>query len=907
MPNLYRIALSGPLKPLENKEEFGLEPSAVAQLKKILSSEKSLLRYSLDVTSQDKSISLLLADEKEDADQKSRFLQVIEQAGIVGKLLEENPEIVSDKPYKKPTQHHHDDCGECHEDSHEHHDHDHGHHGHEDCEEHHEHHSHEDCEEHHEHHAHDSHHALVAEDHHHSEHLLPQHPHSKLKARKKIHVHKHHPNHLKKGLFGTLWGAGLFTLALLNLNLPLAASYLITGLSGATTLYLGKEAYVQAAKSVKAKKLSMNVLYTLSTLTIAAISALSYCVPGLPLMCEAAPLILGLWHVGEAIEHSLLDKIESHLDARDCAPEKVTWIDSEGSEKTDFLVKDLIPNDIIIIQRGEVIPVDGECLEDDISVLTQRINGDPDSTVLNMGDTITAGMQLTGNKASMRMRVKRTFQRSYLAKVAENIAEASRNKKDADQAPIEKLTNKILKYFIPGLLITAIASGIIIGCLFNPALAIQCAISVTVSACPCALRLITPLAIKIGMKKAADHGINFKNGRSLQAAADIDTVVFDLNGTLTKGKREVTEYKIYAKNTSELEFFHTIALLQQYSTNSIAKVILDFIGTKGLPTLSQTQIRNVDLSKRNQIKATINNDEYIIGNEEILRGLQIQDPRPGAIYLVKNREIIGRLVLEDSLRNDVKQTIMALKNQGKEIRICTGTDARTANYYAQLLGITHVRANCTAATDKTNYIEDLQRSGRKVAMIGDAINDAAAVAKSDFGIAITSSIGDKLTQEQAGAVIQNETLMPVATAFEVAKQTKRNIWQNLMISLTYNSSITLVAAGLFVALGFALNPALGIALMVVETALVLANAYRFKKQSLQHKTVPEPSRNPAPDFAESTHRRVARLPSPRVSPSLEKNSQPMRHSPGLNLFHKAAEPPVAEETPTLLPAQLCLG
>ncbi len=206
--------------------------------------------------------------------------------------------------------------------------------------------------------------------------------------------------------------------------------------------------------------------------------------------------------------------------------------------------------------------------------------------------------------------------------------------------------------------------------------------------------------------------------------------------------------------------------------------------------------------------------------------------------MVRGSEVIGQIALTDYLRQDARATVKTASVSRKQVHICTGADETTAELYAQLLGISnnHICANAVgvAATDKEvskeSYIQQLQRKGRKVAMVGDAANDLTAIACADLGIAVKSDIGDKLTEHYAGVVLQRGLLFPIAAAFDVASKTKQNIFQNLFVSLTYNSVITLVAAGLFISLGFTLNPALGVALMVVESAIVFANLYRLKYQ-----------------------------------------------------------------------------
>ncbi|QMT61582.1 cation-translocating P-type ATPase [Legionella sp. PC997] len=654
-----------------------------------------------------------------------------------------------------------------------------------------------------------------------------------------LHTHSHHhhgseedENHWLKAGLGLLWGLGMLVLAIGSFNIPMLAYYAITGLTTLMTLYLGNTVYKSAWHALLAKEWDTTTLYAISTLTIVAVSIASLFIPGLPMMFEAAPLVLGFWHLGEGIEHTLIDEINKKLDVRDCLSQMTLL---KGNPDKEISVKNLIPNDLIILKKGEVIPVDG-VLTSKALLYTTRIDGSPHLQEFNPGDKVKAGMRLADHIPSLEMRVTKTYQNSYLSLIAKNIEQAN-----AEKAPLEQFANKLLKYFIPGLLTIALISGIIIGSVFNPVLAIQCVISVLVSACPCALSLITPMAVKIGMKKASENGIHFNNGKALQAAADIDTVVFDLNGTLTQGNIEVERLRI-----SNRKLLAHVALLESKSDHPTAQIIRSYIENQDIATES-LEITSIDKSHHSGIKATIEGETFMIGNEDMLKANGItlinkpyDNPENGSIYIVQGTSVIGQVALTDPLRKDAIATVKQLQRLGKTVHICTGADKVTALKYAALLGISekNVCANTVGAISnpteisKISYIQLLKRKGCKVAMVGDAANDVSAIAYSDLGIAVKSSIGDSITQQHAGVVIQQGILFPIATAFDVAEKTKQNIVQNLSVSLSYNSIITLVAAGLFVAIGFALNPAVGVALMVLESAIVLTNLYRFKHQDV---------------------------------------------------------------------------
>lgn len=665
--------------------------------------------------------------------------------------------------------------------------------------------------------------------------------HEKKPTKESNHTHAHdhghahnHENHWLKAGVGLVFGVGLLILSLASLNIPLIAYYIITGLTTLVSLYLGKNVYLSAWNALRQKKWDTSTLYTISTAAIVIVSIVSLFIPGLPMMCEAAPLVLGFWHLGEGIEHTLIGEINNKLDVRDCLPPLVRL--RKGHLEQEISIKQLIPNDIIFINSGQVIPVDGRLIKSTF-LYTTRIDGSPELKEFKAGDLVKAGMSVAEHTDALEMQVTKTYQNSYLSLIAKNIKKAN-----TEKAPVEIFANKVLKYFIPGLIGVALISGLVIGLVFTPALAIQCVVAVLVSACPCALSLITPMAVKIGMKKASENGVHFNNGKALQAAANIDTVVFDLNGTLTKGEIEVSQFAI-----SEPQYLRHFALLEAQSSHPAAKIIKSYIETKNPLTTDVLTLSSVDKSHHSGLKGMINGEQFMVGNKDMLAANGIthvpepyHNPNNGAVYLVRGSTVIGQINLADPLRDDAVATVKELQRLGKTVHICTGADQATAERFAAELGIAkeHIAANTVGAVSKPgeiskdSYIQQLKRKGHKVSMVGDAANDLTAIAYSDVGVAVKSAIGDDITQKQAGIVVQKGLLFPIASAFDTAAKTKSNIFQNLAVSLTYNSIITLVAAGLFVALGFTLNPALGVALMVIESTIVLANLYRFKKQNI---------------------------------------------------------------------------
>ncbi|KTD52762.1 heavy metal translocating P-type ATPase [Legionella quateirensis] len=646
-------------------------------------------------------------------------------------------------------------------------------------------------------------------------------------------------SHWFLGASGCISGIALLVLSLTMGGLPLLAMLPLAGLSIVLTLLLGARSYSEAWKKfVTTQTLTMDTLFAISTISVIVVSLTSFFIPWLPMMFEAGLLIYGFRHIGIAIEETIKEKISS-AQFQDRAPKQVRLSLPDGTQDMDL--HQIKKDDFIVLFPGEIIPMDGLC-ENESIIYTTIITGAILPRHFRAGEKVLAGMRLADEVPSLKIRVLRPAKQSYLARLDEGI-EQSINEK----APLEIKTGKLLAYFIPAVITLAITSGIIIGIFFPAAIAIQCAISVLVSACPCTLGLIIPLAVKTGIHKAAEHGVHFKNSKILQEAEQIDTIVFDLNGTLTTGVPIVKRYSVINNaNISPDDFLALCSALEESSTHPVGKSIHAYCNKNSSRTFSVTKPND---SHHSGIFGCINGKDYTIGSPSLMNEIGISttsieanlelEAGDSLVFMAEEKNLIGYIIITDPLRKDAFKTIKTLTDMGKVVHLCTGADEKTALRYAKALGITNIHANAVA-TDLENgdkskpaYIKGLQLKGHKVAMVGDAANDARAIAASDLGIAVLSQDSDELTQQHAGAVIQNGTLLPIISTFAVSQQTVSNIKENLLFSLGYNIAAVLVAGGLLVAVGITLNPAVGVALMAIQASLILLNVYRFKEQPVK--------------------------------------------------------------------------
>ncbi len=642
--------------------------------------------------------------------------------------------------------------------------------------------------------------------------------------------------------------SGITILALsMFVSMPIIGSIIIAAISVPLTLILGASSYKEATVNLfKTRALTMDILFLLSTITVISISLASFFFPGLPMMFDAGLLIFGFRHIGYAIEASIQKAIGLGKNFKDRLPREVIVVRDLAFEKN--LLKDIKIGEIILVQPGEIIPLDGICEDDDGLIFDTIRSGSnlPRSVVKE--EVVLAGMTVAQGGKPMRILVKADVNTSYLSRLDEKIARAIHQK-----AAIETATNKILQYFIPTVILFSLISALIIGNFFSIGFAVQCAAAVLVAACPCTLGFITPLALKIGMNKAAEYGVSFDSAKKLEEARDIDSVVFDLNGTITEGTPSVERYGVIKdSNLSKEDFFAYFSLMEEKSLHPVGKAIRAFTNDQVKTKTKLWQFNMVTPSLNSGLSAIINNKIFTLGNQSMMEAcgidtalvldtLKLKD-EDSIIYLACEKQVVGFMLLQDKIRPNAIATINALKTMGKKVYLCTGADEATAKRYGSLLGISpsNIQAGCPGSAlndetmDKETFIKGLMQKGRRVAFVGDGPNDALAIAASNFGIAVKSIGGDEITESHAGAIINSGSLMPVANAFAVASETVANIKQNLIFSLCYNIGAMLVASGLLLSVGIMLNPSVGVLLMIIQTSMILGNAYTFKQRKLEH-------------------------------------------------------------------------
>lgn len=501
-----------------------------------------------------------------------------------------------------------------------------------------------------------------------------------------------------------------------------------------------------------------------------------------------------------------------------------------GQEK-DVPAENVQIGDIIIVRPGEKIPVDGEVVQGESYIDESMISGEPIPIQKTKGDEVIGG---TINKnGSLRFKATKIGVDTVLAQIVQMVEEAQGSK-----LPIQSLVNKVTHYFVPTVITLALitfGAWLIWGP--DPALtfALVNAVAVLIIACPCAMGLATPTSIMVGTGKAAEMGVLFRQGDALQALRNTDTIILDKTGTLTKGQPELTDVET-VNGFDPDQLLQWVASVEKNSEHPIAEAIVQAAKEKNLEL--------VDVSDFNSqtgfgVEATIDGKQILIGADRMMEGAGLDlsqfEEKSGhlsgagktPIYVVLENQVAAILAVADSIKETTPEAIKALHNLDLEVVMLTGDKQQTATAIARELGIDDVIAE-VLPDGKSDAVKQLQESGKKVAFVGDGINDAPALAQADVGIAIGT--GTDIAIESAEVVLMSGDLRNVPNAIALSQSTIRNIKENLFWAFIYNIILIPLAAGaLYPAFGILLSPIFAAGAMAVSSVFVLGNALRLKR------------------------------------------------------------------------------
>lgn len=602
-------------------------------------------------------------------------------------------------------------------------------------------------------------------------------------------------------------------------------------------MYAGRDFYKRGFKTLIKKSPNMDSLVALGT-SVAFIYSLVITIEiifnptnydlTMSLYYESAATIITLILLGKYLEAKSTSKTSDAIKKLlELAPKKAIIL--KDNEEFEINIEDIEVDDIVLVKAGEKIAVDGIIVKGNTNVDESMISGESMPVNKKIGDSVvSATLNLNG---SIEFRVTKKSKDSTLAQIIKLVEEAQ-----ATKAPIARLADVISGYFVPIVISLAIISGMAWFLFSNEDIRfiITIVTSVLIIACPCALGLATPTAIMVATGRAASNGILIKSGEALEIAHKVDTIVFDKTGTLTKGKPQVSELRNYS-NLSENEIVKIMLSLERGSDHPLAKAIVEYANSLNIIYEEVNDFENI---VGYGIKANYQNKIALFGNEKLMMENKIDikhaldnfnsmsESGKTTMFLAYDTKLVAIIGVEDQIKESSIETIKKLKELDLDVMMLSGDNEKTARAVANKLGIENIKAQILPE-DKVNEIEKLKQQNKIVAMVGDGINDAPALASANVGIAIGS--GSDIALETGDIVLVKNDLNDVLKAIKLSKLTIRNIKQNLFWAFLYNIIGIPIAMGiLYLINGVLLSPIIAAFAMSLSSVSVVSNALRLR-------------------------------------------------------------------------------
>ena len=640
--------------------------------------------------------------------------------------------------------------------------------------------------------------------------------------------------------FRTTWAIILsipiIVISMFLMGLPYA-NYITWILSTPVVCWLGRDFYRNAWRQLKHKTANMDTLVANSTGIAYLFSLFNLFFPEFWLSrgihphvyFEAASVIIAFILLGRLLEERAKGNTsEAIKKLMGLQPQNVTRITTNGTEET-IHIRQVQPGDCLLVRPGERVAVDGTVNQGSSYVDESMLSGEPVPVLKEKGASVFAGT--INQKGSFRFTADKVGTDTLLAHIIHLVQDAQGSK-----APVQKLVDRIAAVFVPTIMGIALLSFVlwmVFGGNNGFTQGLLAAVTVLIIACPCALGLATPTAIMVGIGKGAEMGILIKDAESLESAQRINAIVLDKTGTITEGNPKVTDYHEIAGTDTRDLFFS----LEQLSEHPLAEAVTRYLNGKTLP------VDNFESLTGKGIQGRIAGTTYYAGNTSLLKEKGIIIPEAvltkaqeltteakTVIWLADDRQVLALTAISDTLKPTSSEAIHLLQKQGIDVYMLTGDNEATARAISEKAGIQHYRAG-VLPEEKARFIQSLQQAGKHVAMVGDGINDSAALAQADLSIAMGK--GSDIAMDVAKMTIISSDLRKIADAIELSAQTVRTIRENLFWAFIYNLIGVPIAAGILYPInGFLLNPMIAGAAMAMSSVSVVTNSLRLKRKRM---------------------------------------------------------------------------
>ncbi len=628
----------------------------------------------------------------------------------------------------------------------------------------------------------------------------------------------------------------VFVIGMFFMDMPYANEIMLV-FSTPVLFVFGRQFFINALKQFKHRSANMDTLVALSTGIAWLFSVFNTLYPeywhhrGLHahVYFESAAVVITFIMFGRLLEarakHGTSEAIKKLMGLQ---PKTLTVI--RDSQELNIPIAEVLVGDLILVKSGEKIPVDGKIEEGESYVDESMLSGEPVAVAKEKGAQVYAGT--INQKGSFKFRAQQVGDKTLLSQILKLVQEAQGSK-----APVQKLVDKIAGIFVPVVILISLISFVawyISGVDNAITYALLSMVTVLVIACPCALGLATPTAIMVGTGKGAEQGILIKDASSLEVAKDVSAIILDKTGTITEGKPEVID-SLWLYDSEENQAI--LYSLEKASEHPLAEAVIQHLKARGVQGVTVQAFES--LTGRGA-KAGFNGTDYYIGSAKLLQeyGLSIDENQIAEwkelgstiIYFFTADKLIAALAIADKIKESSKEAIDYLHQEGVEVYMLTGDTHSTAEKVSRKVGIDHFYAEQMPG-DKADFVKKLQRQGKKVAMVGDGINDAQALAQADISIAMGK--GSDIAVDTAGITLLSSDLRKVPQAIQLSRKTVSAIKQNLFWAFIYNViGIPLAAGILYPINGFLLNPMIAGAAMALSSVSVVLNSLRLKNAKI---------------------------------------------------------------------------